>query len=128
VKPVPKPKKSTPRASQVKRLDTAFSLYIRQRDGYRCVTCGSMERKKMQCGHLFSRLSYSTRWDERNAFCQCAGCNLRHEYDPGPLTLYYLSQYSKEDYEKLYKKHKTCEKFSASDLAELSRYYESRVK
>ena len=77
-------KKTSDRKRLVKKLDKVFSQYIRFRD-QRCVTCGS--RENLQCGHLFSRTAYSTRWHPRNAFCQCSSCNLRHEHDPYPLVL-----------------------------------------
>lgn len=108
-----KVKKRNRRKALVREADRVFSEYIRLLDG-RCVTCGSVDR--LQCGHLFSRTSYSTRWDERNAYTQCASCNLRHEYDPGPLTSYFLSIYSKEDYDRLHEKYRTVKKFTEDDL------------
>ena len=77
------------RKSMVRRLDAAFSLLIRARDGHKCVLCGS--RESPTCGHVFSRVAYGTRWDDRNAFCQCAGCNMRHEFNPYPFFRYATS-------------------------------------
>ena len=34
------------------------------------------------CGHLFSRIAYSTRWDQRNLYCLCSHCNMGMENDP----------------------------------------------
>ena len=42
------------------------------------------KRNNIQNGHLFSRASYSTRWDGLNAHAQCQSCNFRHEFDPVP--------------------------------------------
>ena len=111
---------SSERKSLVRKLDTAFSLYIRERDGH-CVTCGSKER--LQCGHLFTRAAYSTRWNSMNAYCQCSSCNMRHEYDPGPLTIYFLAHYGQAAYEALHRKHKTPVKYSDGELLALIEKY-----
>ena len=112
----------------IKELDRIFSFYIRTRDGWKCVTCGSTDRESLQCGHLFSRISYNTRWDERNAYCQCSGCNFRHEHDPGPLTSYFLSLYSSREYQKLYNESHKQRHFYNYDLIKLIDYYKARLK
>jgi hypothetical protein len=78
----------------------------------------------MQCGHLFSRQSYSTRWDEMNCYCQCKGCNNKHEYDAYPFTRYFIERYGLEAYDMLHLKHQTSKKFSDADLNEMIKYYE----
>tara|TARA_R100001163_G_scaffold11614_4_gene10635 strand:- start:16587 stop:16979 length:393 start_codon:yes stop_codon:yes gene_type:complete len=73
-----KPKRST----LIKKADTIFSQYIRQRYANdsgiaECFTCGKKDHwKNLQCGHFMSRKHYSTRWDETNCQVQCAGCNV----------------------------------------------------
>tara|TARA_R100000935_G_scaffold58056_1_gene93718 strand:+ start:1913 stop:2302 length:390 start_codon:yes stop_codon:yes gene_type:complete len=74
------PKKLT-RSKLVKKLDTIFSQYIRQKNSIdnisTCFTCGKKDHwKKLQNGHFQSRKHYSTRWDEINCQVQCAGCNV----------------------------------------------------
>jgi hypothetical protein len=106
--------KKPTRKSLVRRLDHVFSQYIIERDGH-CVTCGATEN--LQCGHLFSRIAYSTRWQKNNAFCQCASCNLTHEHDPGPLTLYFMKNYGSEAaYEELHRQYRTTTKLRDADL------------
>ena len=66
-------RKKLSRGKIVKKLDSIFSQYIRQRnvigDGAKCFTCGKIDHwKHLQCGHFQSRRFYSTRWDETN--CQ----------------------------------------------------------
>ena len=116
--------KSLTRKQAVKAADKAFSEYIRKRDGY-CVTCGSKDR--LQCGHLFSRVAYSTRWSWDNAFCQCAKCNMIHEYDPAPLTLYFLRNFGQVHYEDLHKLHKTPMKFKTYQIEEIARFYKEKT-
>lgn len=119
-KPVKKKAYSAERKALVKEADRVFSLYIRKRDGH-CVCCGTTEN--LQCGHLFTRGTYSTRWDEDNAFAQCGGCNLKHEHDTYPLTNYFLNRFGKAAYDELYKKHKTPAKFTNADLRDLIKKY-----
>ena len=57
-----------------KKLDTLFSLYIRQKYDKTCYTCGG-GGKVLQCGHFVSRMYLATRWDENNARPQCRMCN-----------------------------------------------------
>jgi hypothetical protein len=119
----------TERQKLVAKLDKVFSEYIRERDNYRCVTCGVQGRERdglMQCGHLFTRASYSTRWTEENAFAQCRGCNLRHEHDAAPFTMFYLHTYGQGAYEKLYLKHKSVFKITNADLEILIGLYEHK--
>lgn len=63
----------------IKQLDTAFSLYIRKRDRYKCWAVNWKSPKcssVMQCNHKITRANYRLRWDERNAVCGCSAHNL----------------------------------------------------
>jgi 5-methylcytosine-specific restriction endonuclease McrA len=100
----------------IKKLDTAYSQYVRLRDRH-CVLCGSTEQ--LQAGHLFSRVAYSTRWDLRNIFTQCASCNYRHESDPYPFTEWYRRTYGESAYHDLHRDYVTPRKFKDWELEEL---------
>jgi hypothetical protein len=76
--PKKKGKKKDSRKKWVREADKWASLDVRL-DG-KCVLCGST--KNLNCGHLFSRVAYSTRWQEENLYCLCAGCNMKMENDP----------------------------------------------
>lgn len=106
----------SPRKTIVKNLDTVVSKIVRLRDG-RCVTCGSTER--LTCGHVFSRIAYSTRWDLNNCFCQCWGCNYRHEYDPYPLTEFTRKKLGQEHYDAMHRKYNTPVKYKDFELMQL---------
>ena len=64
-----------------KKLDTAFSQFIRLRDSDDqgvgcCVTCGKPKVwKYADCGHFIKRQHMATRYDEQNCNLQCKGCN-----------------------------------------------------
>ena len=74
-------RKKRSRKSLEKKLDTAFSKYVRLRDsdedGYgNCITCGvNRHYTQADCGHFISRSCRITRWDEQNAHLQCKRCN-----------------------------------------------------
>src|SRR3990167_9606501 len=65
-----------------KKLDSVFSLYIRQVYANRTgnvfgYTCGRVVPwKQSQNGHFISRVCLATRFDENNCRPQCVGCNL----------------------------------------------------
>ena len=109
-------KTKSERKKLIKRLDTQVSLLVRQRDG-KCFTCGTTIN--LQCGHLFSRASYSTRWDLVNCNAQCASCNLRHEYNPHIYTNAFIDHYGLKIYKQLYKRHAEIKKWSNRELQEL---------
>jgi hypothetical protein len=111
----------SPRKKAVREADKQFSLYIRDRDGNRCVQCGSKER--ITCGHLFTRAAYSTRWDEGNAAAQCSGCNLRHEYDFYSLYKYFVCKYGQDVIDSLHALHKSTVKYTTSYILAIADKY-----
>jgi hypothetical protein len=92
------------RKGLVRKLDKLVGDIVKLRDGA-CVCCGS--KNSLQPGHLFSRVAYSTRWDLDNVFCQCRSCNFKHEYDPYPLTNYYITKFGKGRYDALHARYVT---------------------
>lgn len=72
-----------PRKKLIAELDRVFSLYIRARDGYKCIRHAGVVRCSgdMQCNHLISRAKLRLRWDERNAVCGCSSLNLWAHYN-----------------------------------------------
>lgn len=125
-------KKRTPRQKAVDKADRAFSDYIRERDGWTCQTYGCRKSRAggdvMQCGHLFTRKNYSTRWDEDNAKCQCAGCNLRHEYDPSPFTKTFLDKIGKPGWDELYARHHQVKKYKTFEIEEIADFYRNKLR
>lgn len=107
------------RKGLVKKLDKVVSLIIRERDKA-CVICGS--REQLQCGHIFSRVNYSTRWDitkDGNCHCQCAKCNILHEYDAYPFYRWYKHNFGEKKLEKLHTRSKQRSKLSDDELNKL---------
>lgn len=114
--------KKSQRKKLVKRLDKVFSLFIRKRDGH-CVICGKTER--LTAGHLITRAKYSVRWDERNVFCQCAGCNLTHEHNSHIFTDWYIRKFGLNAYQNLILESNQTKKFSDLDLELMINKYQA---
>jgi predicted nucleic-acid-binding Zn-ribbon protein len=119
------------RKKTVKKLDKVFSEYIRARDKYKCFTCGIVGAVKdglMHAGHLFSRVNYSTRWDELNTHCTCKNCNYTHEYNPHIYVKAFIQKYGFSAYELLDIKHNKSYKISTPELLVLIDYYKNKIK
>jgi hypothetical protein len=108
--------RATERRKLVKALDAVCREWVMKHFD-RCVCCGSTEYP--QCGHLFSRVAYSTRWDKRNLYRQDRGCNMTHEYDPMPLLRYAERVWGREEIDRLHADYSKPRKFSNPELAAL---------
>lgn len=69
------PKKSKRKSARQlkKKLWIIFSKYIRQRDKYRCISCGKqLDKYTSEAGHfVHNQMDFS----ELNINCQCTRCN-----------------------------------------------------
>lgn len=123
-------------SSLVKKLDKEFSLFIRLRDSkafgfkaFKCISCGQIKPfDKADCGHYFSRVKMSTRFDEDNAHAECSFCN-RFKAD-------HLEGYRENLIKKIgqprfdvlrYRSNQT-KKWSAFELESLIKYYKEQNK
>jgi|TARA_R110002126_G_scaffold1790_5_gene10798 hypothetical protein len=124
--------KKLTRSKLVKKLDTIFSQYIRQKNSIdeiaTCFTCGKQDHwKKLQNGHFQSRRHYSTRWDEMNCQVQCAGCNV-FKYGEQYIFGNKLDQkFGEGTSRRLHIKGKQIVKLSDSDLEDLIKRYKDFV-
>lgn len=101
------PKLKNPTIKQLKLIVWRhFSLFIRNRDNWTCITCGAYREQGtglMQAGHYVARgLSENLRYSERNVFAQCTQCN---KWKHGNMQVYAI---------------KLVEKFGAGILSELN--------
>ena len=121
------------RSKIVKKLDTVFSIYIRQKESVNdiatCFTCGKQDHwKKLQNGHFQSRKHYSTRWDEINCQVQCAGCNVFRYGEQYKFSLGLDQKYGEGTAEMLLIKAKQVFKISDDELEDLINKYKSIVE
>lgn len=73
-------------------VDIPFNAYIRNRDGNKCVQCGTTEN--VQCGHVIPKNNHlNVRWDEENAYAQCGYHNKKHHYDSVPYNKWLMNRY-----------------------------------
>ena len=119
------PKRSE-RKRLVTRLDNIFSLYIRARDK-KCCTRTSRCSDVLQCGHLFTRASYSTRWNILYSFGQCSSCNMKHEYHPEIMIDWFIDKFGLDAFKQGIRDHSQNPKFTNKELQEKIDYYNTRT-
>lgn len=122
-------KKKLSRSKIVKKLDSIFSKYIRQRNAINgvaeCFTCGKKDNwKKLQCGHFQSRRFYSTRWDETNCQVQCAGCNVFRYGEQFKFSVNLDSRFGNGTSARLETKAKEILKISTHELEDMIKKYQ----
>ena len=141
-KPKEKTKEKAPRANKpsvatlVRKLDEAFSLYIRLRDSrmygykaFKCISCGQIKPfNMMDCGHFIGRTHMATRFDELNCHGECSGCN-RFSADH---MIYYQrnleQKIGKEKLEQLIARGHQTKKWTAWELSILIEHYKQENK
>lgn len=105
-------------------LDKYFSLIVRKIG--KCFICGSTEN--LTCGHLITRVNYSTRWDFENAECLCLKCNYKHEFHPEIFIELYIEKYGFEKYKNIIAKSKQIKKFQNFELIELLEKFKKYIR
>ena len=67
----------------IRKSDTIFSNYIRQKAGWRCEKCAKICRldgvwlSKLEASHYFGRGHENTRFDTENVYSLCFNCHKR---------------------------------------------------
>ena len=122
--------------SLIKKLDSAFSLYIRLRDSrpfgykaFRCISCGRiLPFAEADAGHFIGRTHMSTRFDEQNVWSECRFDN---RFNSSHMIEYQRNLEKKLGREKLdmliARGHQT-KKFTAWELEILIEYYKDQNK
>lgn len=126
--------KKQSRKNIVKKLDNAFSEFIRLRyaDAHgvtKCFTCGKKDHwKKLQCGHFQSRKHYATRWDEVNCQVQCSACNVFRYGEQYIFGINLDKDFGNGTADSLHEASRQVVKFSNDDLLEKLEYYKQQIK
>lgn len=112
-----------------KELDKVFAIYIKERDGWKCFTCGRYaEGNGMQNGHYIPRgaCGLDLYFSEENCHAQCYKCN--HELEGNRHE--YRRKLGEELHEKLYDKFykDNSQKWSAKDYADKIELYKEKIK
>lgn len=124
--------KKMSRKQLVKKLDSAYSQYIRVKDAVggdaTCVTCGVKKPwKELQNGHFYTRGRYPTRWDDDNCHVQCYRCNIALKGNYINYTKYMINRYGMEYLDILEAKSLSTVKLSTPDIIELIEVYKAKV-
>lgn len=115
----------------VRKLDTIFSKYIRLRDSRmysfkccKCISCGRiLPYDHFDCGHYYSRMKMSVRFDERNANAECKACN---RFSSDHLIGYrdnLIKKIGQREFDLLTIEANQSRKWHAFELEELIKYY-----
>jgi hypothetical protein len=66
---------------KIRRTDSIFSVYLRQKRGWRCEKCGGFwpQGKGLTVSHYWSRAKESVRFDEENCDILCVACHFYFE-------------------------------------------------
>ena len=133
-KKLPGPRnKHESRSQLVKRLDSVFSQYIRQKyatDGLTaCVTCGVVKRwQEQQNGHYMSRGYLPTRWSEDNCAPQCYACNVLRKGHYVEYSLWMINTYGVEKLEELKQRANSGINVTTVEIREMIEKYTNLVK
>lgn len=126
--------KVTKKTDYVDKLDRIFSKYIRLRDAMpsgfiRCISCGQIkEFDRFDCGHYYSRMHMSTRWDEDNCNAECSLCN---RFSAEHLIGYrenLIKKIGENRFKLLEVKAHQTKQWSEFELKMLCEYYQKKVK
>ena len=125
-------KKKLTRSKLVKKLDSIFSQYIRQKDADNdmatCFTCNKVDNvKSLQNGHFQSRKHYSTRWDEVNCQVQCPKCNVFNYGEQFVFGSKLDIKYGEGTARRLHIKAQQIVKLSDNDIEEMIKRYKDFV-
>lgn len=115
------------------KLDKAFSLFIRQRDRWRCQRCKRKyeagKAKGLHCSHYMGRTNKATRWDPENCDALCHGC---HSYfEDRKQTAYRdwkIEKHGLSLVERVESKSREVVKYTNVQLTEMLEHIKSKLK
>ena len=101
-----------------------FSLWIRKRDKFCCITCGKKgEGSFMHAGHFISRKHNATMFNEKNVAAQCMNCNLWGYGNMGVYALILQEKYGEKIIEELTQESQKIKKFTELELKNIIEKY-----
>jgi hypothetical protein len=135
-----KPKRETI-SSLKKKAWTAFSRYIRLRDGLKtmgsteygkCITCGEVvplwTRGGMQAGHFIDGRSASILFDEDLVHGQCSRCNLYKSGNKDAYTPIMIDRYGLERVQEMWRQKNIIHRWTKEELNNIIQKYNELYK
>ena len=122
------------RQSEIKKLDTVFSQYIRlynsDEDGIcKCCTCNRLFAwNRLDNGHFVGRGKMATRFDEKNCHPQCRHCNWILEGNQAEYERFIKKSYGDNMVAILKLRGNEFSRPNEIELKTLQTYYRNRVK
>lgn len=125
----PKKKKLKSISSLKKKVWITFSLFIRNRDKWTCITCGNSFRgQQMHAGHFIPRTHGNTLFDEKNVHAQCARCNMFGNGEPHLYAEELIRRYGVEEFNNLIARGRLTKQFTRGELEALQKKYEDHME
>ena len=109
-----------------KNFDIVFSQLVRERASHRCENCGSYENP--QCAHVFGRIRYTVRCDDRNAYCLCASCHYFFTNDPVGWGDFVIDKMGRKEYDALRLISNQPMKFGRTEKADMVAHLRAELK
>jgi hypothetical protein len=88
-----------------------------------CVTCGNPDTAILEWAHVLSGKGDAVKWEKVNMCRQCNPCNSLHEFNPAPLTEWFIQTYGQPAFAALVVKSNTPIKFTYSDIMAIGDKY-----
>jgi len=106
------------------------SPYVRERDNYKCFTCGKqLDKYSSDAGHFIPKSSCSdTMYDETNVHCQCVGCNRFKHGNLMKYTLRMIEKYGIEHVKELERRRDLIKIWKLPEIEELIEDYKNKIK
>jgi hypothetical protein len=117
------------RAGLIRKIDAAFSRFIRKRaaDEYgfcTCVTCGDRHHmSEIHAGHFVRRRHMAVRWDPENVHTQCVYCNTFLDGNEAEYSRFIIDTYGRETFDRLLASKRDVRKWSMPELRCLLEQY-----
>jgi len=128
-------KKKSDKSKLIKKLDAAFSQYIRlkyadSRGFCHCISCGKIYHwTRIQNGHYMSRRYMSTRYAEDNCRPQCVACNMFRQGNIQSYRRNLIKEIGEERVDAVEIRARVERKnYSSWELEELIKYYSAWVE
>ena len=115
----------TERSRLIRRLDSYFSKFIRNRDNNVCFTCG---KPASDNGHYIPRARTQFRWDEKNCNAQCKHCNWTLEGNKDIYRKKLIAKYGKDFIELIEAESHKNYHFPLSDIKILIEVYRPLIE
>ena len=101
-----------------------FSLFIRERDNYTCITCGKKGKGSfMHAGHFISRTHNSILFDPINVSAQCQNCNMWKQGESGIYAQKIIEKYGIEEFDALVERGRKLKQWTVQELEALKAKY-----